>query len=121
VIATSKLWLSAALISTTAILILNALPATAVRVPTFSGADKIAHAAMYGAAAFSWRATFRTRLHLVTWWVLAALTIFGAVDELRQRWVPGRMPDVRDWIADVVGVLLALGAWYFLSSRAGTA
>jgi VanZ family protein len=53
--------------------------------------------------------------------VLGALTIFGAVDEWRQRWVPGRMPDVRDWIADVVGVLLALGAWYFFSSRASTA
>jgi VanZ family protein len=121
VIATSKPWLTAALISTTAILVLNSLPATAARVPSFSGADKLAHAVMYGAAAYSWRATFVTTARTATWWVLAALAALGAVDEVHQRWVPGRMPDVRDWLADVAGVVLALGAWYLLSRRAGGA
>jgi VanZ family protein len=119
--ATSKPWLTAALISTTAILVLNSLPATAARVPSFSGADKIAHAVMYGAAAYSWRATFNTPVRTATWWVLAGLAVFGAVDEVHQRWVPGRMPDLRDWLADVAGIVLALGAWYFFSRRVGVA
>lgn len=30
---------------------------------------------------------------------------YGATDEVHQAFVPGRSPDVRDWVADVAGVL----------------
>jgi len=33
---------------------------------------------------------------------------YGAVDEWHQSWVPGRFSSVGDWIADVVGVGLAV-------------
>ncbi|MEM7249433.1 MAG: VanZ family protein [Acidobacteriota bacterium] len=35
--------------------------------------------------------------------------LHGAFDEWHQSWVPGRIPDLFDWIADAVGVVL--GAW----------
>jgi VanZ family protein len=43
---------------------------------------------------------------------LSALLI-GILDELHQIWLPGRVPSLDDWLADVVGVLLAIGLIYF--------
>jgi VanZ family protein len=42
----------------------------------------------------------------------AALTAsaYGATDELHQAFVPGRVADVRDWIADSAGALLGAAA-----------
>lgn len=46
-------------------------------------------------------------------------TVFGALDENYQRLIPGRNPDVYDWVLDTVGVLLAVSispwAWQKLS------
>lgn len=39
--------------------------------------------------------------------VLALL--IGALDEFHQLWLPERFPGVGDWLADVVGVVLAIG------------
>src|SRR5262245_46661469 len=33
---------------------------------------------------------------------------YGATDEIHQMFVANRMPDVRDWVADVAGALLAV-------------
>ena len=54
-------------------------------------------------------------------WVVSA--VYGATDELHQRWVPGRYPAVDDWVADVAGaavgiaIVLAVG---MLRARTGT-
>ena len=37
--------------------------------------------------------------------------IYAAVDEVTQAWVPGRVPDFRDFVADSIGVGLAIGAY----------
>jgi VanZ family protein len=43
-------------------------------------------------------------------WAIAAL--YGLTDEWHQAYVPGRMADVRDVVADAVGAALGLaGAW----------
>lgn len=34
---------------------------------------------------------------------LAALSLFGALDEWHQGFIPGRDPDSLDWIADTIG------------------
>jgi len=54
---------------------------------------------------------------------LVALALFAMVDELHQRWVPGRVPSVGDWWADVAGattgLLAAMILWSALQPRRG--
>lgn len=38
-------------------------------------------------------------------------SVYGAVDEFHQRFVPGRVCDLRDWIADTVGALVGALGW----------
>jgi len=42
------------------------------------------------------------------WFVLLALVAYGIIDELLQGLVPGRSPDVMDFVADLTGVLTGL-------------
>jgi VanZ family protein len=70
----------------------------------FPGADKVAHFAMYGilgALLLVGRSMARLRHRI--WWPLLVVALLGAADETRQRMVPGRTPDVTDWMADVAG------------------
>lgn len=43
--------------------------------------------------------------------VLAA-SAYGASDEFHQKFVPGRVADLADWIADTLGALLAAGLYH---------
>jgi VanZ family protein len=36
-------------------------------------------------------------------------SLYGISDELHQSFVPGRTPDVHDWIADTWGAAVAIG------------
>jgi VanZ family protein len=45
--------------------------------------------------------------HAFLWTVILA-TVYGAFDETHQIFVPGRMADVMDWLADVSGVFVAV-------------
>ncbi len=47
---------------------------------------------------------------------IAALVVFGLLDELHQAWIPGRSADVADWIADSIGA--AVGVCSFLIAAA---
>ena len=40
-------------------------------------------------------------------WVLLLAMGVGMIDELHQRSVPNRSPDVKDWLADAAGVAVA--------------
>jgi VanZ family protein len=40
----------------------------------------------------------------------------GLVDELHQRFVPGRQCDWRDWIADITGVIVGLAIFWLIFS-----
>lgn len=51
------------------------------------------------------------RFSVVTTTVSALL--IGVLDELHQIWLPGRFPDLGDWLADIIGVGLAIGLLYF--------
>ena len=35
--------------------------------------------------------------------IVIGVSLFGAMDEWHQGFIPGRFPDVRDWMADTVG------------------
>ncbi len=48
------------------------------------------------------------------WLTLLAGSLYGLSDEIHQSFVPGRIADPFDWLADVIGTLLVL---YFLRDR----
>jgi len=87
--------------------------------------DWVQHGVAYaGLGAVTLRATASGRWHgvgraaLVSAWAIA--TVYGALDEWHQSFVPGRVPDVRDLAADSVGAALALGAawaWSIIKPR----
>lgn len=69
--------------------------------------DKVAHFGGYlvlsvlaGRAAFPSRRPSRTGLAII-----ATVSVLALLDELHQAWIPGRFPDVQDWLADVVGAI----------------
>lgn len=88
---------------------------TAVRLPEWKGAagtqaDKIVHFGLYfGLGLTLGRAARLSRLRgiLALSAPLAAGIGFAAVDELMQGWVPTRVPQMSDWLADVAGLLAA--------------
>ena len=97
------------------ILVLTSVPVPDIGAPANS--DKVVHYLVYGLLGmFVGRALLlegRQARHLA----LAALAVsaFAAVDEWHQSFIPGRMADVRDWVADTIGGASALA---FMSLRA---
>ena len=45
----------------------------------------------------------------------ASVALYALFDEVHQAFVPGRMPDVRDWLLDLAGAALAV--WLLSRSR----
>jgi VanZ family protein len=69
----------------------------------FNFADKVEHAGFYGifcALIIVGLGTLK-RKHLIAAAIITSL--YGCSDEIHQMFVPGRSPDVLDWIADSVG------------------
>ncbi len=88
------------------------------------GADKAAHFLEYAILAFLlYRGAGSLRRRGVPAWVLvvAAGVLIGAVDEIHQRFIPGRSPDVLDLAADAAGVVTGtlLGMRRFRSTGRG--
>lgn len=74
--------------------------------PEIAGFDKLVHFLAYGLLA-----TLVCRLgegRRAVGWALIAASVFGATDEWHQAFVPGRAPDLDDWIADSLGAALAV-------------
>ena len=95
-----------------ALVIFNLSSQSRVPGPDVPGIDKVAHFGAY--ALLGWLAVWaadRSALPLAVGAVLGVL--YGATDEVHQMYVPGRSPDVRDWVADAAGVIAA----YFVYTR----
>lgn len=79
--------------------------------------DKFAHAAVFGVLTLlAWQTLAIWLTTELTWfYAWLGVTLYGAGDEWHQAYVPGRCPDVYDWLADVTGATLAILAvtWYF--------
>jgi VanZ family protein len=75
--------------------------------------DKLLHGAGYGVLAllYVW-ALAEERLAWTSMATLAVLltSAYAASDEFHQAFTPGRMPDVKDWLADSVGAIIAVSA-----------
>jgi len=52
------------------------------------------------------------------WWTPLAGGVFAMLDELHQALVPGRYPDVKDWLADFSGIVVFMLLYYFLKKDA---
>ena len=93
-----------------------------VEMPWALSWDKLHHCAAYavGGAAIAYALAGR-----LPWLAVALGVLYGASDELHQRFVSGRNADVRDWVADAVGVLAGVFlyrsylSWRARRSRAG--
>ena len=79
-----------------------------VAAPNWIGIDKVAHFAVFGLLGIL---IARTQPQGRWWlgWVLASL--YGAVDEWRQSFTPGRFVEVADWVADTVGAITAVAVY----------
>ena len=83
-----------------------------IRAPV-SWLDKLVHGALYLvlgwlvglALCASGRRSFGAGMLAVV-----ALAVFALLDEWHQRWLPGRVPNVGDWSADIVGATIGLAA-----------
>ncbi|MEM1270628.1 MAG: VanZ family protein [Bacteroidota bacterium] len=73
--------------------------------------DKFVHAALFFGFAWLWRwAGGRTRV------VLASGLVYAVMTEIYQGWLPwDRTPDPFDMLANTVGLVLGLLAWYVKS------
>lgn len=79
--------------------------------PTFPQADKLAHFIIYGILALLLHRAFRLErrygpLTAVLLSILVA-SIYGALDEYHQSFIPTRSTDLLDWLADTLGAISA--------------
>lgn len=94
------------------IFFLSSQPGTDIP-PPFPHMDKVLHALAFGVLGFLVLGGMRpgprghSRTQLV--FAIAIAGVYGLLDEVHQRYVPGRMPDVLDALADLVGAVL--GVW----------
>ena len=82
--------------------------------PSIPNEDKLFHAGLFGMLSillfFALR--YERGLPVMKAAFLAVLitAAYGAFDEFHQSFTPGRMPDIRDWLADLAG-----GSFVFLA------
>ena len=75
-------------------------------------ADKAAHVVFFGVLALLLFRVFR-RWSALSWGRAAMLAIvvtslYGVLDEIHQSFVPGRSPELADWVADTTGACAGL-------------
>ena len=91
------------------ILVLTSLPAppdAPARVPHL---DKLVHFLLYAAQGWLVTRALRTRRPLSLLVALLGIAVFAAFDEWHQRFFL-REPDMVDWIADMIGASVGIGA-----------
>ena len=91
--------------------VLSSLPGDDVQLPSFPGADKLAHMVFFAVGgallALSFRSGRNWKRRRVIWTVLLAMAVIGALDEFHQLQTVNRSgADPFDWLADCVGGFL---------------
>ncbi len=77
----------------------------AVATPGWVGIDKVAHFAVFGLLAIL---IARTQPSRRWWWGIVIASAYGAADEWRQSFTPGRFVEVADWVADTLGAAVGV-------------
>jgi VanZ family protein len=84
-----------------AIFVMSSIPGTEVPLPALWRYDKVLHATAFaGLAVLTLRASRRPAL------AIGLATVYGALDELHQRYTPHRSSDPADLLADFVGACI---------------
>jgi VanZ family protein len=103
-------WLVASALYVGLIFFLSSRPYLRVPGPEFALKDKLAHGAEYGILAWlisrSLRPVKSLPVAMEVLWFVALGAGIAALDELFQGTVAGRVKDIFDWTADVVGLTL---------------
>ena len=80
--------------------------------------DKIVHGCLYGVLgvtlAWGWYRAPGSMQHVA---LLLLGAVYGLTDEWHQLFVPGRVADAGDWLADVVGLVVGYGTSTMLLGR----
>ncbi|MDT8424755.1 MAG: VanZ family protein [Methyloprofundus sp.] len=82
--------------------------------------DKVMHAGAYFILAFFTVGAFRHFKASLSTLIISSFifaSLYGASDEWHQSFVPGRMSDTFDWLADTLGALLFLGFYFYFRSK----
>ncbi|GBE29607.1 MAG TPA: VanZ family protein [Bacteroidetes bacterium] len=84
------------------------------------GFDKLIHLLLYGVLGALGLRGWPGR-NISPWIVFVFCVGYGVTDELHQYFVPGRTPDIWDWLADTVGSLIGvLGMWGWMRAHKGS-
>lgn len=84
-----------------------------LHLPDFFWRDKVLHAMAFGVMAMLAYIAF-TCIPLVkkpALWAVIYAAVYGLSDEWHQFFVPGRSADWKDWVADMIGAILAIVLW----------
>jgi VanZ family protein len=87
-----------------------------VAAPPVVNIDKATHFFVFGLlATIVVRARGTAKASAGQWWAGAILAVsaFGAFDEFRQSFTPGRMVELADWVADTAGAIVAVVLYRF--------
>src|SRR5262245_24087140 len=98
------------------------LPVTLDPIPNPNSLDKVQHLTAFAGLSFllcGLGAAWGGSLPRLAFIVLGLIAVYGVVDELTQAFIPFRQPDVRDWIANMIGA--SLGIAVFLVARQAVA
>lgn len=83
------------------------------------GTDKLAHFAAYTVLGML-LARGQSESGLSVLWPIVLGSLIGGLDELYQGTVPGRNPDVGDWIADTAGIISGVAIFHMVRWARGT-
>lgn len=114
-------WIWAAIVFALHVVQIDSDQARKKRIPHL---DKVVHFAMFSILAFVWVHALRNKIHGIGRVLLLVFFIcmaYGALLEYAQgAWFVGRDCDALDWMADMVGTIMALAAarWLWLKRAA---
>lgn len=97
---------------------LSSIPLNGHVVRMFRHQDKLIHVIEYGIlGVLLVRAVFFPGARVWRFWgCIAAAVLVGAVDEFHQSFIPGRMMDWKDLLADATGALICVWLWLAFNS-----
>lgn len=81
---------------------------SSVASPGWIGIDKVAHFAVFGLLGML---IARTQPPGRWWWGFIIASAYGAADEWRQSFTPGRFVEVADWVADTLGAAVGVAVY----------
>lgn len=80
--------------------------------------DKVAHSGLFAVlgGTLAW-GRHHSEAGIAHGWLLLIGILYGMSDEWHQMYVPGRTPDLADWLADAFGVVTGYGTTWALLGR----